>query len=40
MCLGLVPFISALRRQRQASLCEFKASLIYMVSSQQARTTK
>jgi small-conductance mechanosensitive channel len=25
------PFIPALRRQRQAALCEFKASLVYIV---------
>ena len=27
------PLIIALRRQRQAGLCEFKASLVYRVSS-------
>jgi hypothetical protein len=31
------PLIPALRRQRQADLCEFEASLVYRVSS---RTTQ
>ena len=31
------PLIPALRRQRQEDLCEFKASLVYMVSSRTAR---
>ena len=29
----LTPLIPALRRQRQADLCEFKASLVYRASS-------
>jgi hypothetical protein len=33
------PFISALGRQRKAELCEFKANLIYIVSSRPARVT-
>ena len=28
-----MPLIPALRRQRQADLCEFKASLVYRVNS-------
>ena len=35
-----MPVIPALGRQRQADLCEFKASLIYSVSSRTARATK
>ena len=31
------PLIPALRRQRQANLCEFEASLVYKVSSRTAR---
>ena len=31
------PLISALRRQRQADLCDFKVSLVYIVSSRTAR---
>jgi hypothetical protein len=31
------PLISALGRQRQADLCEFKASLVYRVSSRTAK---
>ena len=30
--------IPALRRQRQADLCEFKASLVYRVSSRAAKS--
>ena len=29
--------IKALRRQRQTDLCEFKATLVYIVSSRQVR---
>ena len=32
--------ISALRRERQVDLCEFKASLVYKMSSRTARTQK
>ena len=32
--------IPALRRQRQEDLCDFKASLVYRVSSRTARTTQ
>ena len=35
-----MPFILALGRQRQADLCEFKASLVYRVSSRSARATQ
>jgi hypothetical protein len=35
-----MPLIQALRRQRQADLCEFKASLVYKVSSRTARVTQ
>ena len=34
------PSVPALRRQRQAELCEFKASLVYRVSSKTARVTQ
>jgi hypothetical protein len=34
------PLISALRRQRKADLCEFKACLVYRVSSRIARATQ
>ena len=34
------PLILALERQRQADLSEFKASLIYKVSSRTARATQ
>jgi hypothetical protein len=34
------PLIPALRRQRQADHCEFKASLVYRVSSRTTRTTQ
>jgi hypothetical protein len=33
----LMPLISALRRQRQEDICEFKVSLVYIVSSRLAR---
>jgi hypothetical protein len=33
----VVPLIPALRRQRQADLCEFEASLVYRVSSRTSR---
>ena len=33
-------FIPALKRQRQADLCEFKASLVYIVSYSSARATQ
>jgi hypothetical protein len=32
--------LPALRRQRQADLCEFKDSLVYRVSSRTARATQ
>ena len=32
-----MPLIPALRRQRQADLCEFKASLVYRDSSRTVR---
>jgi hypothetical protein len=32
--------ILALWRQRQEDICEFKASLVYMVSSRSVRTTQ
>ena len=32
-----MPLISTLRRQRQADLCEFELSLVYMVSSRRFR---
>ena len=35
-----MPLIPALGRQRQADLCEFKASLVYIVSSRPARATQ
>ena len=35
-----MPLIPALGRQRQADLCEFKASLVYSVSSRTARATQ
>jgi hypothetical protein len=35
-----MPLISALERQRQEELCEFKGSLVYVVSSRTARATK
>jgi hypothetical protein len=34
-----MPLIPALRRQRQADLCEFKASLVYIASSRIAGAT-
>jgi hypothetical protein len=34
-----MPLIPALRRQRQADLCEFKVSLVYRMSSRTARAT-
>jgi hypothetical protein len=34
-----VPLIPALRRQRQADLCEFKACLVYITSSRIAKAT-
>jgi len=36
---GPAILIPALRRQRQADLWEFKASLVYIVSSETARAT-
>jgi len=33
------PLTLALRRQRQVNLCEFKASLVYRMSSKTARET-
>ena len=35
-----MPLISAFRRQRQADLCEFEASLVYRASSRTARDTQ
>lgn len=35
MCFDGSPFIPALGKQRQAMLCEFKTSLVYIVSSSQ-----
>ena len=32
--------VSAVRRQRQAKLCEFKVSLVYRVSSRTVRATQ
>ena len=32
------PLVPALRRQRQAELCEFEAGLVYRVSSRPARS--
>ena len=34
------PLIPALRRQTQADLCEFEASLVYRVSSRTARAAQ
>ena len=34
---SIMPLIPALRRQRQIDLCEFKASLVYRVSSRTER---
>jgi hypothetical protein len=33
---GYTPLIPAFRRQRQIDLCEFQASLVYIVSSRQS----
>jgi hypothetical protein len=33
------PLISTLRRQKQADLCEFKASVVYRVSSRRVKET-
>jgi hypothetical protein len=38
--LWLTPLIPALRRQRQADLCEFKASLVCRASSRTSRATQ
>lgn len=35
-----MPFILVLRRQRQAELCELNSSLVYKVSTREARATK
>jgi hypothetical protein len=35
-----VVVLPALRRQRQADLCEFEASLVYRVSSRTGRATQ
>jgi hypothetical protein len=35
-----MPLIPALWSQRQANLCEFKASLVYRASSRTARATQ
>lgn len=34
-----IVYMSALRRQRQKDLCEFKTSLVYIVSPRHARNT-
>jgi hypothetical protein len=34
------PLVPALGRQRQADLCEFETSLVYIVSSRTARATQ
>jgi hypothetical protein len=34
------PLIPALGKQRQSDLCDFKASLVYRVSSRTARATQ
>lgn len=34
-----MPLVPAIRNQRQAALCEFKAGLDFIVSSNIARTT-
>lgn len=38
-CNGALLLISALQRQRQSDLCDFEASLVYMVISRTARAT-
>jgi hypothetical protein len=35
-----MPLITALKKQRQVDLYEFKASLVYIVSSRTARATE
>ena len=35
-----MPLVSALGRQRQVDLCEFKASLVYRLSSRTTRVTQ
>jgi hypothetical protein len=35
-----MPSIPELRRQREVGLCEFEASLVYIVSSRTARATE
>jgi hypothetical protein len=35
-----IPVNPALERQRQVDLCEFKANLVYILSSRTARTMK
>jgi hypothetical protein len=35
-----MPLVPAFKRQRQADLCAFKASLVYRVSSRTARATQ
>jgi hypothetical protein len=35
-----MPLIPVLKRQRQADLCEFKASLVYRVNFRTARATQ
>ena len=37
---GGTPFRAALTRQKQTDLCEFKASLVYEVSSRTAMATQ
>jgi hypothetical protein len=34
------PLVPTLRKQRQADLCEFQASMVYRVSSKTARVTQ
>jgi len=38
--VGEHTFIPAFRRQRQADLCEFKANLLYRLSSRTAKATQ
>ena len=40
VCWGSTPLLPALERQKQADLCEFKASLVYRESSRTARATQ
>ena len=40
LCGVCTPFIPALRRQRQAALCEFEVSLVYRGRFRTARATQ